>query len=436
MTSSKTVIDIFGLLTTIATFFMGRTAKVSPKEKRDTLINACGAIVVVFFVANIATAYMPSVPNAVFLILSILQIRWTRYLLYLLIVVLAVYPSLRAKRDRKTSPSIASPGYAKANCFFNCAGAANAIAMLWIIYEEIDDFRFLENFYIETIIQFLFPLCMMIAFSYQSIEQENADELDHDPSLKWPNQMWNLMHLFSTYFWALFSGAMMLSYTCYCYIYHMTLTLNWRYLVFLSLGLVFFYSCSNHRHEYIYMIFLTGVPAFLIGSAQWMSWFTVDEQVRQYQMIFFAGHVSIYMILIFIRMGLIVRKKGTHTGIEYPSLRRLFWGVPLLVTLVMYAILWLVPGALGADRISLNNAEECLTMICLDTDKDSAALLEEIKQSEWFDPENEQVDQTRFLRFLYDHLREELVSKEVISDKAQTVTYEELDKWRDDQPFR
>lgn len=435
MTSPEFSVNMLGILAIIAGLYMGHTAKVSPKKKREVLTRACGAIGAAFLVLNTLLALNPSVPNAVFLMLSILQRAWTRYLIYAFILFLAVYPSYRAKKDRSKSPSAAEPDYVWKNCFFNCAGAFSAIGMLWIIHEEISDFLFLESFHVEETIQFLFPICMTIALSYQSIEQKNANHLDHDPSLKWPNQMWNLVHLFDTYFWALFSGALLLSYTRYCYIYHMPLVLNWRYLLFLSLSLIFFYSCSNHPHEYIHMIFLAGVPAFLVGSLQWMSWFTMDKRMNLYQMIFVAVHMSIYMILIFMGKGLIVWKKGTHTGIKYPALRQLFWGVPLIVTLAMYSILWLVPTSLGAGRISLNYAGKCLNMICQDTSKDSTELLNEIKASEWFDDENERMDRTRFLRFLYENLQEELISKEIISEKAKTLTYEELDTWMDDLPF-
>ena len=435
MIPSGFAVNTLGILAFIADIYLGRTADVDPPEKRQVLAYGCGAITVVFLVLNALLALNPSVPNAVFLILSFLQGKWTQCLLYALILFLAVYPSYLAKKDRAKSSAAANPEYVWKNCLFNCAGAISAIVMLWIIHEEITDLRFLEYFYIEEIIQLLFPICMAIAFSYQSIEQKNKDNLDHDPSLNWPNQMWNLVHLFNTYFWALFSGAMMLSYTRYCHIYHMPLILNWRYLLFLSMALIFFYSCGNHSHEYIHMIFLTGVPAFLIGSLQWMSWFTMDEQMNRFQMLFVAVHLFIYMTIIYAGKNLIVWKKGNHTKIEYPALRQWFWGVPLIVTLVMYSILWLVPTSLGADRVSLNYAGKCLIMICQDTSKDPAELLNEIKNAEWFDSENERMDRTRFLLFLYENLQEELISKEVIPEKAQTLTYEELDTWIDDSPL-
>lgn len=90
--------------------------------------------------------------------------------------------------------------------------------MLYIVRREIEDFQFIEDFYVEEIVLVFIPLCLWIAFSYQNIEQKDVPD-DHEPSLEWKNQICNMLHLFNTYFWSLVSAVFVVSYTLYCRIH-------------------------------------------------------------------------------------------------------------------------------------------------------------------------------------------------------------------------
>lgn len=354
------------------------------------------------------------------------------YIYILLIAVLA--PALAFFDGRKSSKAV-RPGYVWKNLGFNILGACSACSMLFIARKEITDFRFIEEFYVKEIIVMLVPLCLCIAFSYQTAEQQmKKKEMDHSASLKWKNQICNIMHLINTYFFSLASAVFVVAYTLYCYVHHTKTYLNEGYLVLLSITLFFFYICGLHKNKQAYLIFIVCVPAILVSGTYWMSWFVINRKMMKLQMVFIVLQTLIYALIIYRREGIIKvskvknrRRSGNKVRCGY--VYNVTWlHVAILVAVVAcYMVLWIVP--LSVERITYNNAVKYIDALCSHTDKDADRLLDEMMGKEWWNEDDKDADYAQYLAFVYDVCQEELIKKGVITEKEQQLSYEKLDDW-------
>lgn len=313
--------------------------------------------------------------------------------------------------------------------------------MLYIVRREIEDFQFIEDFYVEEIVLVFIPLCLWIAFSYQNIEQKDVPD-DHDPSLEWKNQICNMLNLFNTYFWSLVSAVFVVSYTLYCRIHNMQVYLNGWYLAFLTVLLLFFYACGVSKYQHIYLVFLMDVPMVLVSSIYWMSLFVVEDKMMRWQLIFVITHLLIYVSLIYRKEKIVViGRKNNLDDAEYKicfkriliKIKHPFYMVTFCVIIIAYIMLWRVP--LSIERISFNYAEKCIMKICEDTDQNAVAVFDEVKGKEWADSKNQDVDRAQYLKFLYSELGDELMEKKIITKGEGELSYERLDEWYDNLPL-
>lgn len=218
-----------------------------------------------------------------------------------LVFIMAILPPLIASFEKKNPDRPVGKDYVWKNLGLNIAGGLSANSMIYVAYREIKDFQFIEDFQIDSIIAVLVPICVWIVFSYQSIEQQKYNNrrqsVNHDPSLKWINQMFNVLHLINVCFWALISSVLVIAYTLYCHIHNIQLNMEWSYLWLLTMVLIFFYLCAFVEHDYVKLVFLIDVPLILICGMYWMSWFIIDETMEFLQFIFFLVHSVIYTLL-------------------------------------------------------------------------------------------------------------------------------------------
>ena len=429
MTSKLVVAVVWAAFSGWATALCDKI-KVRPKQIRKRIAYIFAAIPTIIEIFQMAEF------NVVFFLLSYMQ-KYLKFI-YIYILIVAVLAPVLAFFDRRKSQKAAKCEYIIKNLGFNLLGAASALGMLSVAHKEITDFRFIEDFYVQEIIVMLIPVCLGIVFSYQAIEQQkNKKEMDHAPSLKWKNQICNIIHLFNAYFWALTSSVFMVSYTLYCHIHHVQMYLNVRHLVFLSIALCFFYVCGFHQHRHVYLIFAIYVPVILISSIYWMSWFTINQEMIKLQMIFIVAHSLIYVLILYIREGiLVVRKSDGSRDPKYQiqfhkfvsiKIKNWFYVALLFVIAAAYMILWAVP--LSIERIPYSDAEKYVNAICKDTDQNVDELLIAIRCREWWDREAEDVDCTQYLEFIYDNLQEELIEKGIITEEEELLLYEKLDNW-------
>lgn len=381
--------------------------------------------------------------------LGILQTRWQT--LSWAIVFVAVLPPVAAFFERKKGASLK---YIAGNCFFNLVGAACAYTLLKIVYETIENFSFLKEFYVGDIALSFLPVCLWIALSYQQVEQEKEQEKrkeklvpDHSTSLSCINQILNVLHLVNVYFWSLVSAELIICYTLYCYIHHAPQKLSGRYLLGISVVLFFFYLCGTHTHVHLYLLFLAAVPAILICVVQWMSWLAVDGAMVGLQLGFIVFHFGIYMLIIYVHEKR-TRPKGAKNGKQDPLrvlknwaweikedhkklaliLGQWFYFVVFVILAISYTIFWIAPSTL--ERVPYSKAVNHICMICGETEE-AESLLTEIRESEWYDDtlKDPDLDKTRYLLFLYDNIRGYMIEKGVIGKTDTTVSYERLNKW-------
>lgn len=374
-------------------------------------------------------------PDFVRLELNFLQKRWEAVCLF--IMGMAILPPVLAYFDKKKAGESVRKGYVGQNLVCNLAGAVAAVMLLLIAHYEIKDFRFLEEYHIDSILKIILPVCLWIALSYQSIEQQSGRK-NHDPSLKWKNQICNMLHLFNIYFWVFLSTILIIAYTIYCHIHNVQLMMNVWYLVFLSLVLIFFYLCAFNREEHVRFVFLVDVPVILICSIYWMTWFEAGEDMVTAQFIFVLVHSVLYTILVYIQNGIIARRRlcdgrdpAYRVYVKWIPVKIKSWFhiITLLLVIVAYCVFWVIPNSITAERVECAMAQVCIGKICKDTGQDADALMEEIEGFTWYDEACQDMDRSQFLIYLYDRLYAEMVDKGVIPENATALSYEELVEW-------
>lgn len=357
------------------------------------------------------------------------------------VVIIAVLPSAIAFYESKNPDRTVRKDYIWKNLVLNIAGSASAVSMIYGAYREIRDFQFIEDFQIDSIIAILVPICVWIVFSYQSIEQQKysrkPEEFNHDPSLKWKNQMFNVLHLINVCFWALLSSVLVVAYTLYCHIHSIQLDLEWPYLWLLTMVLIFFYLCAFVEHDYVKLVFLIDVPLILICGMYWMSWFRIDQTMEFLQFIFFLVHSVVYTLLVYRKEKVIARCRYIgETDPDYKiyirivgiKIKNWFSIITVGIIVIAYMVFWIVPHYL-IERDSFAFVENCVTEICYGTERDAGELLCEIKTLDWYDAEKDNVDRAHLLKYINENLFQEMVDKEVISETDKGISYEELVDW-------
>lgn len=432
------IIELMEYLADIFNFLCGKIT-VNPEKERKRIT---WTVAVLAAMESLAKKIRPDIVRVE---LDFLQKRWQYICLFILLV--AVIPPFMAVLDKKKAGESVKKGYARGNFCCNIAGAACAVALLFIAHYVIEDFRFLEDFHIDSIFKIMLPICLWVALSYQSIEQQSA-RLDHDASLKWRNQRCNMLHLFNVYFWVFFSTVLIIAYTIYCYIHNVQLTMNLWYLVFLSIVLVFFYVCANNDQGHIKLVFVVDVPVILICSIYWMSWFQFSDGMRLAQFMFILVHSLLYIRIIYREAGIMAacepgEKKDPEYKVYFKSVgmrsfrlkviqykvKSWFHIITFFLILVAYGIFWVLPNIMTTERIEFAVAKACIDKICTDTDRDVETVIDEMKSCTWYDDERQDMDRTQFLIFVYDELGQEMKDKDIIRDTDKAVSYENLIEW-------
>lgn len=376
-------------------------------------------------------------------------------------LILALLPPLAACIERKKDLAAAEKEYALKNLGFNLSGVACVWCMLFTLYREVADFRFLQTIPVAPIISLTIPLCLWVVFSYQSTEQREQEEereqkqgqkqnhINHDASLSRINQVLNILHLFSAFFCSLTSAAFLFAYTLYCHLIHVELVLDIWYLAALSVLLVFFYACGFHSLLHIRMVCMSNVPAILIASVYWMSWFTMSSKVLFFQSAFIVVHSLIYVTIIYRNMNFYVDDESEEqitiwrrlpSAVRHPKqtlekigqklIKYQYYFITLVIVTAIYTVFIFVPFFVAQQSVlSLNLAEKIITAVCVDTNQDVDAIFNELKETEWANQEDETIDCVRFADFMYYTLRPELLAKNVINPDEQSLSYDQLKKW-------
>ena len=238
--------------------------------------------------------------------LGLLHRGWQFILAALLL--LAILPHIAARIEQKKHPDCVSKVFLKWNLIFNLFGAASAIGTFIIMGRTVGNMVYISDFPLLGITAILFTASVWVVLYYQEFEQElykAGEPMDHDPSLVWWSQKFNVLFVSVDYFLALFSAEMVISYTFYCHIHGISIGMTQAYYLLLSIILVFFYSVSQHRLTHVYLVFLFCVPFIIVSSVYWFSWFNMSEAMRVLELVFIVGHFMIYSTLVFFRMGLV-----------------------------------------------------------------------------------------------------------------------------------
>lgn len=364
-------------------------------------------------------------------------------------LVLALSPPFAACLERGKDPAAAKKGYAVKNLGFNLLGVACVWCMLFTLYHEVADFRFLQTIPVASIISLTIPLCLWLVLSYQSTEQQEHNKLDHDASLNRINQILNVLHLFNASFCSLTSAAFIFAYTLHCRLIHVEPVLDIWYLAALSILLVFFYVCGFHSLVHVRMVCMSNVPAILIASVYWMSWFTVSSRVFFYQSVFIVVHSLIYVTIIYWNMNFYASDKANEqaniwrrllSAIRHPKktlkkaaqklVKYQFYIITLVIVTAIYVVFIFVPFFIAQQSVlSFNLSERVIAAVCEGTDRDADAIFEKMKKTEWANPETKTIDCVHFADFVYHTLRPELLEKNVIAPDENSLSFDQLKSW-------
>ena len=426
----------------LSTFFVDRCKNISiaPEQTRKKLIH-------VFKIAAFATGVMGVFKFNTDKIFRLFHSIW--WYIGIFSTILAVLPSVSAYIERRKDRTAAEKWYALKNLGFNFLGVACVWCMLFTLYHEVADFRFLQSIPVLSIISLTIPLCLWVVLSYQSTEQQEQENLNHDASLKRKNQLLNVLHLFCAFFCSLTAAALMIAYTLYCHLYHVEIVLDIWYLLALSILLVFFYTCGLHVLPHIRMVCMSNVPAILIASVYWMSWFTVNGRVFLYQSVFIVIHSLIYVTIVYRNMNFYKKDdtkeqmsiwRGLITTIRHPKktlniIRKKlekyqFYIITLVIVVSIYIVFIFVPLFITQQSVlSFKQSKIIITAVCEGTDHDVEAIFEEMKENEWANKKTETIDCVRFADFIYHTLQPELLEKNIIEPDDQSLSYDQLKTW-------
>ena len=287
--------------------------------------------------------------NITFEVLRLLQRHWTAVSIY--IYAIAILSPICAYFDRKKDSQVATKEYIRNNLVFNMLGALSACTMYYLAHILIPDFGALKEFEIESVVSIFVPACWSFVYLYQQEEQNNPKVRDHNTSIEWKNQRINMLHLFNVYFFSILSAVYVVAYTVYCRIHNRALVLNGSYIVYLIMVLVFFFVLSFHEYEYLFMIFQVDVPAILISSVFWMTWFENADDYLFGEICFILIVFMAYVLRLFTRYRIIVFNHPEIDSDEYKikifrnriMIKSAFYIISTLFMIVSYVFILVIP---------------------------------------------------------------------------------------------
>lgn len=415
----------------VAGSFLCRKINIGEKKDLEKISNGVTALSAVYAIISLMELADQFLHSALYLL------QKCRNGICIYVFIAAMLPPVTAHIEGKKRGFVSEKHYAVLNAVFNFFGAISACAMFRIAIMAIDDFTCLSVFALEDAIAVLIPLCVGFVLAYQSLEQKNAD-VGHGTSTKWLNQKLNMLHLFHVYFLAFLSVTFIVAYTVYCYMHGRNLEMDGWYFLLLTLMLLYFYLLSQHRHDYLRLIFAVMVPVILAASMYWMSWFSMSEGMRWWQWIFITVHSVVYALLFYIST-LRNRKTGPKDTDEEEGggdiknrifkLVRKHIVIVLLIMIIVgaYAVIWCLP--LLGKRIGAAEAGRYVMEICEGTEADGEDVMERLAKMEMYDEAEDNFDMKEFLDFVSEELRPQLLEKGIVESETEMLQYDRLNNW-------
>lgn len=363
------------------------------------------------------------VGSTVFSIISWLQNHKVLACIY--IGVAAILPPALAWVEQKRGTFEAEKRYVLGNLVFNLLGVIAIGGLFTTVQWMIRDFYLLKGFYVEEIVCMTIPIGVWMVLCYQKTERQIEEKggLDHDASLKNWNQKANLLHLFNMYSLAIISVVYIVAYTIYCQRYHVNRDMNAWYYIVLSFPLIYFYVLSQHKLRYLNLVAYVVIPAILIASVYWTSWFSMNDKIRSYQWIFITVHSTVYILLVFRKEGVGIFGKHGESDAVSDSYLMVF---PMII-IALYTIVWTLPKAI--DRLPGNEAYNYVDMLCIDTDTEADTVIQKAMEQNMYDEEDHTYDVEMFMRFLSSELENELVGKGIIEKGGEIPARGDLSTW-------
>lgn len=424
----KLIDALFGFVMWI---FSGLLEKIDIRETKicKNVSKALKGLSVLYTLLNIVF------DDFVFSVLHYLQDHlWMIHIYVLLVAILSPVVAWYQNQRRNYQ---AEDSYFKGNALFNILGSLAPWGMLSIAENIIANFEVLKDFKIQSVISVFIPACVAFALLYQSEEQKNAAVKDHDCSLKWLNQQINMLHLFNVFFLSIVSSIYIVTYTMYCRIHNKQLVMRLNYFVFLVIILLFFYILSFKEYDYLFMIFVIDVPAILISSIYWMTWFTMSETMLGVELVFIIINLFAYTLRILAREKIIIIGEKPENSDEYKLhheksgkgiyIKSGFYIISTLFAITAYALIWLIPMAI--ERIPSDEARNYINKICENTEYEAEDILQRAREEDIYDPVEDDYDKSGYLHFIFRELREPMESKQIIEPGDENIQYDTLCKW-------
>lgn len=245
-----------------------------------------------------------------------------------------------------------------------------------------------------------------------------------------------MLHLFQVYFLSFLSMLFIVAYTVYCYMHGRNLEMDYRYFIHLTLMLFYFYLLSQHRNDYLRLIFAVMLPVILAASMYWMSWFSMSRSMRLWQWIFITAHSVIYALLFYI--STLKNRKAEDADEEEgggdmeTGILKLVWKHIVIVLLILiivgaYTVIWCLP--LLGKRIGTAEARKYVMEICAGTEVDGEDVMDRMAMMEMYDETEDNFDMKEFLDFMSEELRPQLLEKGVLKNENEVLQYDRLNKW-------
>lgn len=427
----NTVIGTIISLVAVLISFLYLKYDLKPKKNSDTISIMVLVIQGLYILVNFITERL-GIP----LIFSILRFLYDYpFILAAYILIVAALSPLTACYETKHGFT-AHDSYAPKNGLYNLGGVGASYAMFFLAHQIIPNFNLLEKFQIETYTSVFISMSAVLVCLYQSTEQEMDRQgvpMDHDPSIEWLNQRINMLHLFNAYFFPLISTVYIITYTIYCRIYQIPLVINGWYISFLVLALAYFYLLSLHPYEYLYKIFLIATPAILITSTYWLSWFEKDRSMIYIESGFIIINLIFFSLRVLSRTQMpdeIAQKKGLAgfiTRWRYILGKNIFSLFLIVIAVVAHLLIACFP--LSTERIQSTEAENFVYLICDDTNRDPAQIIEKSHSLTTYDAASGSYDKLDYMDFLSRELKAEIAAKHIV-ENGRALTYNGFEEWR------
>lgn len=427
----STVLELFSFI--IA--FGCNAIIVKPEEKYKKIVNGVTALPVMYSLFCLFNV------DFVYAALEILYNYPAGVVAYIELV--AVLPPLLAYIEKKKCEFDADDSYMKWNLIFNLAGTIGPLVMFYIARSVIPDFQVLRDMELEALVCLFVPVCAAFVFLYQREEQQQSEDVrDHDPSIRWINQIINMLHLFNTYLLAIISSIYVIMYTMYCRIHNIQLEIHFYYFVFLQLTLLFFYLLALKPNEYLFFIMLVDVPAILLSSIYWLSWFKLTDSLILGELVFIITNVTLFTVLIMFRDKILIKSDtGPDEGYKkiFKCGRTSIWVrnksgiyfISAVFVVLAYGFLWLFP--MTTQRVAAVEAEKYVREICVDTEFNTEKLIENMRKKEMYDSSNDDYNKNDYMDYINDRFHDELIEKNILEGHKKVLKFEELTEWYDRQ---